>query len=118
MNTAVRAKRQPVPVDATQYEFMRNYSKLTGIPIARIVRDAIQAHIDVTLSTRLEALAKYTAGDRMAASEVPDTPIEPSARFTADDAMSAAPVLEASPAPAVQLPDSAPAVMPDWAQDA
>lgn len=117
MATAERSKRQPVPVDAAQYEFMRNYSKLTGIPIARIVRDAIQAHIDITLSTRLEALAKYTAGDRMAASEVPDTPIEPSARFTADDAMSSATVLEGGPAP-VQLPDIAPAVLPDWAQDA
>lgn len=116
-NVSPSSKRQPVPVDADLYEKYRNYSKLTGIPIARLTRDALQAHYDVTLATRLETLSNYMAGDRIAASEVPDTPIEASAVFTADDAMSSAPVLEGGPA-MVTLPDSAAPVIPEWAQDA
>lgn len=93
LKDALKSKRQPVPVDADVYDTLRTYSKLTGVPIARIVDQALRLHIETVLSTRMEALQKYAGGDRTVATVV--IPLIPSAKYTMDDAMSTAPVLEA-----------------------
>lgn len=112
------SRRQPVPVDAELYEKFRSYSKLTGIPVAALIRRALQAHYDDVLATKLESMAANCPGGavKLQPQEVPNTPIEASAVFTAADAMSDATVLEGGPAP-VPLPDVAPAAIPEWAQD-
>lgn len=94
--SARTSKRQPVPVDADIYETLRTYSKITGVPIARVVDQALRLHIETVITTRLETLQKYAAGDR--AIPVADIPILPSAKYTLNDAMSTATVLDA-PAP-------------------
>lgn len=88
------SKRQPVPVDADIYEFLKSYSLLTGIPVARIVNRGLREHINDVLTLRMAAMQTRAAGDQAKAL---DLPIVPSAVYTMDDAMSVAPVLEANP---------------------
>lgn len=107
------SRRQPVPVDAELYEKFRSYSKLTGIPVAALVRRALQAHYDDVLTVKLEGMATNCPGGdvKLQLSEVPPTPIDPSPAYTLADQMADAPVLEAGPLPAAQVE------LPDWARE-
>lgn len=98
-NKQPKSKRQPVPVDADIYNRYKQYSELTGIPIARLVREALQERYDVVLAARLEKLQEYCAGKRGADLPADGPAVEdagqPSPLYTTADAMSAAPVLDA-----------------------
>jgi len=53
--------RVPVLVDREEYETFKAYSELTGVPVARLVRDAMKDYAAVTLAARMEALTRTTA---------------------------------------------------------
>jgi hypothetical protein len=59
--------RVPVLVDRESYDQFKSYSELTGVPMARLIRDAMQEYAEVTLAARTEAMT----GAR-AAGTVPD----------------------------------------------
>jgi hypothetical protein len=107
--TAPISKRQPVPVDAELYLQLKEYSKLTGVPIARLVDSGLREYISTTLAARMETLTKYVAGDRMV-TEADMAELAPSAAYSAADVATEGTVLDASPALAI-------AALPDWAKD-
>jgi hypothetical protein len=53
--------RVPVLVDRESYDQFKAYSELTGVPMARLIRDAMQEYAEVTLAARTEALTSATA---------------------------------------------------------
>ncbi len=55
METKGKALRVPILVDRDIYDKFKDCSKLTGIPVSRLVRDAMAGY-EVTLEARLKTL--------------------------------------------------------------
>lgn len=51
-----RQKRVPVMIDDTEYQRYKFYSDVTGVPISRVIREALEDFATVSLAARLEAL--------------------------------------------------------------
>ena len=64
--------RVPVLVDREEYDAFKTYSELTGIPVSRLVRDAMKDYREVTLAARIEALTGLTATCTLPEPELPE----------------------------------------------
>lgn len=52
--------RVPVKVDGDLYQTFKSYSDVTGVPMAHVVREALQDFAETTLAARLETLQETT----------------------------------------------------------
>ena len=48
--------RVPVRIDGPLYQRIKAYSDVTGVPVVRVVNDALEQFSQTSLQTRLEAL--------------------------------------------------------------
>jgi len=46
----------PVRIDDKLYEQIKAYSEVTGVPVVRVVHEAVEDFVSTTLQARLEAL--------------------------------------------------------------
>lgn len=53
---SVKQLRVPVQVDRDVYDLMKAYSEITGVPVARVIREGLTDFAESVLSVRLEAL--------------------------------------------------------------
>ena len=59
------AAKKYIPVNSPEeiYQVYKSYSQLTGVPVAKALRDGLQEYADVCLSVRMETLtAQIKAG--------------------------------------------------------
>lgn len=63
---AIKSKRIPVLLDAETYARLKSYSALTGIPVARVAREAMADWLATAGAGRLEALTAYSTGKVLA----------------------------------------------------
>ena len=54
----VNSSRVPVAIDRDVYDAFKAYSELTGVPVARIVREALRDFKETSLQARLESLTQ------------------------------------------------------------
>ena len=55
---ALKSKHIPVNVDAETYELAKDYSEKTGVPVTRVVAEAIRDWLETIGAARLKAFAK------------------------------------------------------------
>jgi len=54
----MKSDRIPVPVDSNMHLQLKAYSDLTGVPIARVVREAVSDWLSTTGQARMETLTQ------------------------------------------------------------
>lgn len=57
----MKSDRVPVLIDAATYQRLKSYSELTGVPVAKVAREALADWMDTVGAARMEALTA-TAG--------------------------------------------------------
>jgi hypothetical protein len=50
-------KAKTVPVDPDQFQHLKEYSNITGVPVESAVHEALSDFIECCVSTRLESIA-------------------------------------------------------------
>ena len=55
---AIKSKHVPVHIDAETYELAQAYSKKTGVPVTRVVAEAIRDWLETIGAARLKAFGK------------------------------------------------------------
>ena len=52
--------RVPVLVDREMYDMFKAYSEITGVPVSRVIREALKDFAETSLDARMETLTKKT----------------------------------------------------------